>query len=432
MKIAPIYQKFLENPFVSTDTRTILPNSLFFALKGENFDANQFAQEALTKGANYAIIDNIDYRKNSYQYILVDDVLTCLQDLARYHREKLGIPIIALTGSNGKTTTKELIYAALSKKFKTIATKGNLNNHIGVPLTLLSMTSDTELGIVEMGANHFGEIAILCEITQPNYGYITNFGKAHLEGFGNIEGVIKAKSELYDFLKKSDGITFVNSFDLIQMKKTKDQKRYILGENSREITNDSFVKVKFKDTTIQSHLIGSYNFYNITAAIGIAQYFKVPMTDIKLGIEKFTPNNKRSQLINKGTTKIILDAYNANPTSMQAALDNFKKDNATNKIAILGDMFELGESAEKEHQYIADLASNSDLNTLILIGENFFKVESKQAIKFKDFSLFIKMFNKSNYNNATLLIKGSRGMALERILELFISTPPDDLNESAR
>ncbi len=419
MKIAHLYQKFIEQPFIATDTRKITPNSIFFALKGENFDANQFAEEALNKGANYVIVDNKDYYKNSSQYIFVDNVLTCLQDLARYHREKLGIPILALTGSNGKTTTKELINVALSKKFKTSATKGNLNNHIGVPLTLLSMTSDTEIGIVEMGANHFGEIAMLCEIAQPNYGYITNFGKAHLEGFGNINGVIKAKSELYDFLKKTDGIAFINSFDSIQMEKTINQKRVVLGENSHEITSDSFVKVKFKDTTIQSHLIGSYNFYNITAAIGIAQYFKVPMTDIKLGIEEFIPNNKRSQLLIKGTTTIILDAYNANPTSMQAALDNFKKNSGTRKIAILGDMFELGENTKNEHQYIADLAENSDLDTLILIGENFFKVRSKKAIKFKEYSLFANTFNKNNYKNAILLIKGSRGMALERIVELF-------------
>lgn len=419
MEIATIYQKFLNCQLIATDTRKIALNSIFFALKGEHFNANQFAKEALEKGASFAVIDDVNFYKEEESYILVDDVLKTLQDLAQYHREQLCIPILALTGSNGKTTTKELIYAVLSKKHRTVATIGNLNNHIGVPLTLLSMNSETEIGVVEMGANHFGEIALLCEIAKPNYGYITNFGKAHLEGFGSLDGVIKAKSELYNYLRKTDGIAFVNVNDSIQIKQTDTQKRYFVGEKIHDITNDSFVKVKFKDTPIQSHLIGSYNFSNIAAAIEIGTYFNVSLKNSKSAIEEFIPTNKRSQIITKGTTQIILDAYNANPTSMQAALENFKKNSASKKITILGDMFELGESTEVEHQYIANLAEVSGIDVVILIGENFFKVSTNKVMKFKAYSLFETAFNRANYENATLLIKGSRGMALERIVALF-------------
>jgi len=419
MEIATLYKLFLKYPTITTDTRGIKKNALFFALKGANFNANEFAEEALRKGASYVVIDDARYAKKSDKYILVDNVLSTLQDLATYHREQLGLPIIALTGSNGKTTTKELIHAVLSKKYHIVSTIGNLNNHIGVPLTLLSMSNETEIGVVEMGANHFGEIAFLCQIAKPNYGYITNFGKAHLEGFGSLEGVVKAKSEMYSYLNEANGLAFINANDPTQMSQSVNQKREFIGDAVVELPNDTFVNVVYQENEIVSHLVGSYNFSNIAAAIGIGAYFNVSLKDIKSGIEEFVPDNKRSQLISKGTTEIVLDAYNANPTSMQAAIENFDQHKAVKKILILGDMFELGKSAAIEHQQIADLAESLGFDALIYIGENFFKVKTKKAIQFKNYSLFEKSFNKDSYENASILIKGSRGMALERIVSLF-------------
>ena len=321
---------------------------MFFALKGDNFNGNLFASEALEKGARYVVIDDKDIVANS-SYILVEDVLSTLQQLASYHRKHLGLPIIALTGSNGKTTTKELINTVLEKKFKTVATKGNLNNHIGVPLTLLAMDTSTQIGIVEMGANHQQEIAFLCEIAQPDYGYITNFGKAHLEGFGGVEGVIKGKSELYDFLKQHGKLIFINATDEKQLTQVGDYpSKYSFGTTTvtdcqtQLLGANPFVRAQYNDSIIESCLIGAYNFNNISAAIAIGQYFKVEGNDIKEAIESYVPTNNRSQIIEKGCLKIILDAYNANPTSMQAALDNFNQLENTAKVAILGDMFELG------------------------------------------------------------------------------------------
>lgn len=432
MKIREIYQKYSQTYKVSTDTRTVEKGSIFFALKGENFNANKFAGKALENGANYVVIDEKQFYENDNRYILVEDSLQTLQYLAKYHRQELGIPIIALTGSNGKTTTKELINAVLSKKYTISATKGNLNNHIGVPLTLLSMTPKTQIGIVEMGANHFGEISFLCEIAKPDYGYITNFGKAHLEGFGSLEGVIEAKTELYRYLKKTKGVAFLNSLDAMQLEKSIDLKRYMIGDAIKSIVSDDFVKVQVEDIKINSNLLGAYNHSNIATAIGIGQYFDVPLTKIKAAIEEYVPDNKRSQLINKKDTTIILDAYNANPTSMEAAIMSFKNNLAKNKILILGDMFELGKSAKKEHQQIVDLATSLGFDSIVLIGENFFKTKSVAPIKYIDFDAFKTSFNKTDYKKATLLIKGSRGMALERIVDLFISTPLDDQNGSAR
>jgi len=418
MKISEIYQYYKETYQVTTDTRTIQSGVMFFALKGNNFDANTFADEALTKGASYVVIDNKDYYKDDGRHILVTNTLKTLQELAKHHREQLGIPIIALTGSNGKTTTKELLNIVLSQKFKVLATKGNLNNHIGVPLTLLAMNPDTELGIVEMGANHFDEIAFLSEITKPNYGYITNFGKAHLEGFGSIAGVIKAKSELYNYLAKNDGLAFVNQFDPIQVQQAKLQKTHVISNNTKLINYKEFVALEYNNKLINSNLIGDYNFRNIIAAIGIGAYFDVSDKQIKSAIESYIPKNKRSQLIQKGNTKIILDAYNANPTSMQAALEAFDRNSDTSKIVILGDMFELGTSAKKEHQYIASLASTK-FDSVFLLGENFYKTKAKNTIKHKNFEAFQNEFNKDFFKNATVLIKGSRGMALERIVDLL-------------
>jgi UDP-N-acetylmuramoyl-tripeptide--D-alanyl-D-alanine ligase len=399
---------------------------MFFALKGDNFNGNTYAEQAIQSGATYCIVDEAEYNTSS-KTILVENVLETLQTLAAFHRTFLNIPIIALTGSNGKTTTKELINATLSQKYRTTATVGNLNNHIGVPLTLLSMNKNTEIGIVEMGANHLKEIEFLCGIAKPDYGYITNFGKAHLEGFGSVEGVIKGKSELYNFLIENNKTVFVNGNDAIQLEKTKQSNAYIFGNNDHFDIQISFMEaqpnvcVSYNDLTIQSHLIGEYNFNNIAAAIAIANYFKVEDKAIKSAIENYIPNNNRSQVLLKASNKIILDAYNANPTSMQAALLNFEKLNDTSKIAILGDMFELGQDAAIEHQNTVELLETLNYDKTILIGDNFYKTvtKSKKIIQFKSFDAFKSDFDLTQIKNTTLLIKGSRGMALERTLELF-------------
>ncbi len=425
MNIEKLHQLYTASFVATTDTRNIENNSIFFALKGENFNGNAFADEALKKGASYAVIDEVAYKTNE-RHILVDNVLETLQKLASYHRNYLGIPIIALTGSNGKTTTKELINAVLSKKYRTTATVGNLNNHIGVPLTLLSMTSNTEIGIVEMGANHLKEIALLSSIVQADYGYITNFGKAHLEGFGSLEGVVKGKTELYDNLKQCDKTVFVNTNDALQIAQSNGIASVTFGNDSADypiefINADPFVVLKFDEIHINSQLIGAYNFNNIAAAIAIGKHFNVSNEDIQKAIEQYVPTNNRSQILKKGTNKIILDAYNANPSSMKVALENFSGLTDTTKIAILGDMFELGNEAEREHQSIVELASHLDISTVYLLGENFQKVvcSNDRVQQFSSFEVFKEHFLELHIENSTLLIKASRGMALERILELM-------------
>ena len=415
MKIADLYSLYSQHGFVDTDTRKIRENTLFFALKGDNFNGNKFAEEALKKGANFAIIDEREY-KTSENIILVDNVLKTLQELASYHRKTLNIPIISLTGSNGKTTTKELINAVLSSTFKTTATKGNFNNHIGVPLTLLSMTASTEIGIVEMGANHPKEIAFLSEISNPDFGYITNFGSAHLEGFGSVEGVIKAKSELYDFLIKNNKNIFVNSKDLIQLEKTKNANVILFDNSIRFIEANPFVKLSFNEIEIESNLIGDYNFSNIAAAITIANYFNISKEKIKKSIESYIPSNNRSQIINTESNKIILDAYNANPTSVKVALNSFKNIKSKHKTIVLGDMFELGNYAEAEHQNVVNIASELNFDNVFLVGENFKKTitEYQQFETFNDLKLH---FLKHPIKESVILIKGSRGMALERAVE---------------
>ena len=418
MTIKEIYNLYSTHFLVDTDTRKIRKNSIFFALKGENFNGNKYAKEALKKGARYAIIDEKEYKENQ-SYILVNDVLKCLQELAQHHREVLNLPILALTGSNGKTTTKELINSVLSQKFNTVATYGNLNNHIGVPLTLLTMTDKTEFGIVEMGANHLNEIQFLSNITKPNFGYITNFGKAHIEGFGSVEGVIKGKSELYKNLKDSHGKVFINPQDNIQIKQSKGIHTIPFEKTIEFINANPLVKINFKNLKIQSQLIGSYNYNNIAAAVTVGNYFNLDTTTIKNAIENYIPTNNRSQVIQLNNKKIILDAYNANPSSMKAALEHFKHIDASNKIAILGDMFELGEIAITEHQKIVDEIEKFNLDSVILIGEIFSKTSSKNALKYMNFETFKNNYQDHKINKGTVLIKGSRGMRLERILDLF-------------
>jgi UDP-N-acetylmuramoyl-tripeptide--D-alanyl-D-alanine ligase len=329
MDIARIHSLFLKCNSVSIDTRKIESNSFFIAIKGDRFDANTFAIEALEKGASYVIIDNEKYFIDE-RTILVEDSLYALQELAKFHRKYLNLPIVALTGSNGKTTTKELIHVVLSRKYNTKATIGNLNNHIGVPLTLLSFSTETEIGIVEMGANHKKEIEFLCEIAKPDYGYITNFGKAHLEGFGGVAGVIEGKSEMYQYLFQNDKLAFVNLEDPIQIEKTKNIKLFSFGINRgnadvciTSVKANPFVEIGYSNSVISSHLIGLYNANNLNAAITIGKYFEVDDLSIKEALEGYVPENNRSQLLTIGTNQIILDAYNANPSSMAVAIENF-------------------------------------------------------------------------------------------------------------
>ncbi|WP_299666381.1 UDP-N-acetylmuramoyl-tripeptide--D-alanyl-D-alanine ligase [uncultured Polaribacter sp.] len=417
MEIKEIYSLYKKHYLVDTDTRNIRKNTLFFALKGDHFNGNQFAEEALKNGASFSIVDEAKFKTNEH-IILVDDVLKTLQKLANYHRTQLKITIIALTGSNGKTTTKELINTVLSKKYTTTATKGNLNNHIGVPLTLLSMTPKTEIGIVEMGANHQKEIAFLCDIALPDFGYITNFGKAHLEGFGGIEGVIKGKSEMYDHLIAHDKTIFVNPNDKIQVEKTKNCKTVYFPENIQFLVANPFVKLSFEALEIQSNLVGDYNYTNIAIAITIGKYFDISELEIKNAIEQYIPSNNRSQIIETAKNHIILDAYNANPSSMKVALENFSRMDNTYKTVFLGDMFELGDDSSKEHQEIVDLTDGFSFSNTFYIGEHFFKTKTKNH-QFKNLDELKNFINKNPLEDQSILIKGSRGMKLERILDFI-------------
>lgn len=427
MKIEQLHKDYLASSGICTDTRKIIKGCLFFALSGENFNGNTFAKQALELGAYKVVIDQIGYHENTGKTILTGNSLKLLQKLAKYHRQSLNIPVLALTGSNGKTTTKELINAVLSKKYKTTATIGNLNNHIGVPLTLLSMTKETALGIVEMGANHLHEIEALCVIAQPNYGYITNFGKAHLEGFGSIQGVIRAKSELYKYVVDTKGLLFVNGNDSKQLELTKKENRYTFGSEGYDskvklLNASKKLTISYDGHTINSKLIGLYNFHNIAAAIAIGQYFKVSANDIKDAIEGYVPTNNRSQIIKQNGHTIILDAYNANPSSMTAALENFKQTEGENKILILGDMFELGATAKEEHQAVADMITVQNIGDVTyLVGENFSKVkiENTRITLCPTFAALETSLKTKKPQNATILVKGSRGMALERVLELL-------------
>ena len=419
MNIEQLYKLYNQSYLVDTDSRNIRKGSIYFALKGENFNGNEFAIAALKEGSDFAVIDEEKYNTHA-NIIIVKNVLETLQQLANFHRKQLNIPIISLSGSNGKTTTKELINIVLRKILNTTATIGNLNNHIGVPLTLLNMTPETEIGIVEMGANHLKEIDFLCRIAEPNYGYITNYGKAHLEGFGGFEGVVKGKSELYNFLRNTNGIAFINSNDEIQVKQSTSINSITFNKNSIQfIEANPFVKVQYKKTVIESKLIGKYNYNNIAAAIAIGNYFKVSVEDIKSAIESYIPTENRSQIIKKGTSKIILDAYNANPSSMNAALENFSQLKANNKIVFLGDMFELGKHSEKEHQKIADIVASHGFQEVYLIGKAFSTTNVKNAFVYDSFDNFKNSNKYIKIDNSIILIKGSRGMALERILDLF-------------
>ncbi|MCH1539788.1 MAG: UDP-N-acetylmuramoyl-tripeptide--D-alanyl-D-alanine ligase [Flavobacteriaceae bacterium] len=428
MEAKTLYSYFLKSSSVITDTRKIEKNALFFCLRGENFNGNKFAKEALQKGAAFVVIDDSEYFKENSQYILVEDSLKSLQELAKYHRLQFDIPVIGLTGSNGKTTTKELIYSVLSEKFNTTATFGNLNNHIGVPLTLLRINKNTEIALIEMGANHLKEIEFLCNITKPTHGYITNFGKAHLEGFGSIEGVIQGKSELYKSLENTKGTALINSEDKLQVRLTKNQAKQQFGNKEADIVitsnnyttkDNNHLSVSFQSTIINSKLKGTYNYSNIKAAIAFGFIFDISLEKIKKGIEGYIPKNNRSQWLKTERNTVILDAYNANPSSMTVALESLLNSDTKNKILILGDMLELGDYTADEHQKIIEILNKKTPETVILVGKEFKKTKTSNSNfhKFEETKDVIPFLQKKNFQNKTILIKGSRGIALEVLQE---------------
>lgn len=427
MNIEEIYIKYLECSKPSTDTRNISGNEMFFALKGVSFDGNQYAQLAFELGARYCIVDNKEISLQNDAFIFVNDVLDTLQQLALFHRKKLNIPVIAITGSNGKTTTKELVYAVLSQKYRTAFTKGNLNNHIGIPLTLLDIKSTDELSIVEMGANHQKEIESYCTYTHPNYGLITNIGKAHLEGFGGIEGVLKGKTELYDFLRMNLGNVFVNLDEnkLVNASRemncifysSLDKSAFVFGEIENQST---FLKIKFNGISIQSNLTGNYNLYNLLSAICIGKYFGVEDEEIKYAIESYIPTNSRSQMIEKFENKWILDAYNANPSSMEVSLLNLSLQKGE-RIAFLGAMKELGTYSNEEHEQIIKKAIQLNIEQIVLVGQEFELLASKYHVKyFQNSEQAREWFWNQKIENATILLKGSRLVALEKIFSPII------------
>lgn len=424
-----IYQIFREYPHISTDSRKIEKNCLFFALKGENFNGNKYAAAALQNGAACAIIDEKEYFL-SEKTILVEDVLQSLKSLASFHRKMLGIPILAITGTNGKTTTKELVAAVLAEKYKVGFTQGNLNNHIGVPLTLLSMNAETEFGVVEMGANHPGEIAELCRIAEPDFGIITNIGKAHLEGFGSLEGVIKTKSELYQFLTNKNGIVFFNQDNPILVELTqKISPKIGYGTQHTDFTGELIqsppyvnVKANFKKGVLylNTNLFGDYNFENILAAACIGNYFQVDPLKIQKALKEYQPKNNRSQLIKKGGLKIIMDAYNANPTSMKASLKSFLSDVSSENYLILGDMLELGEYSREEHIKILEFLKEFPQIKTFVVGEKFSNAaQNYNCHTFFNVQQLCSFLRKNPIKTGNILIKGSRGIQLEKVLDCF-------------
>lgn len=433
MNIEQLYTIYLRNPEICTDTRKISPACLFFALKGDNFDGNKFAMQAIEQGAAFAIVDNPEFAEDN-RFILVNDVLQTLQDLARFHRKKLNIPVIGITGTNGKTTTKELIRSVLSEQFNTFATEGNLNNHIGVPISILSIKNDCEIAIIEMGANHQKEIEFLCSISLPTHGLITNVGKAHLEGFGGVEGVRKGKGELYEFLAASGGQVFINANNqiLLEMARERGLKNMITYGEAKE----NYISARLKEANpflivewnkngeesrlAVSNLPGTYNLDNICAAICTGSFFGINPIRVNAGINAYKPLNNRSQIVKTASNTIICDYYNANPSSMIVALDNLESTKADNKVLVLGDMFELGEEAGKEHQLILEKAMKINASRRILIGKEFFKSDGVSGAEFYKTTTDASDSMKQNpIRNATILLKGSRGMKLESLLDLL-------------
>jgi UDP-N-acetylmuramoyl-tripeptide--D-alanyl-D-alanine ligase len=420
-----LYSIYLEHRIISTDSRQVVPGCLFFALKGDNFDGNKYAGIALEAGAAYAVIDDAAYAGSNT--LLVNDVLEALQQLALLHRRKFNIPIVAITGSNGKTTTKELINVVLCQQYRVTATKGNLNNHIGVPLTLLSIEANTQIAIIEMGANHQLEIARLCQLSEPTHGLITNIGKAHLGGFGGFEGVIKAKSELYTWLRNTEATVFVNADNPLLMELSSGMKRILYGSGEgihaqgKARNNNATLELEWFPVTgkinIQTNLVGVYNFENVLAAICLGTFFNVPQEKIKSAVSSYLPSNSRSQAMKTERNSVILDSYNANPTSMQVAIENFRQIEAPNKMVVLGDMLELGEESRYEHLAIVNLVNESGFAHAVFVGPDFKEAASERFPCFINSDEAREWLLKNQFENFTILVKGSRGIKMEKVLE---------------
>lgn len=425
MTIEKLHQLFLDSDGICTDSRQIKPNTIFFGLKGANFNGNEFASKAIEEGCLYAVVDEKEYALND-RIIFVEDVLKTLQDLATYHRRQFNIPVLGITGSNGKTTTKELIGAVLSKKYNLLITEGNLNNHLGVPFTLLRMNTKHEFAVIEMGANKPGDINELAEIAEPDFGIITNIGAAHIEGFGSIEGVIKTKTELYRWIESVNGKIFINAEDKTLNNNLPNVKSFTYGVNDGDIQGKlenltpfvalSWTDGQFQSKVIETNLVGKYNFTNFLAAIAIGSYFKVDPQDICNALSEYVPSNNRSQVQKTERNTLIVDCYNANPTSMTAAIESFDEVDHAQKLAILGDMLELGNISDEEHQKIADLLKEKGINA-VLVGKEFKKVNSQ----FPHFDNYQDLIDSGNLQieDHLILLKGSRGIKLENLIPLL-------------
>jgi UDP-N-acetylmuramoyl-tripeptide--D-alanyl-D-alanine ligase len=429
MTIKELHSIFRDCSAVCTDSRNIIPDSIFFALKGDNFDGNQFVKQSLDSGCAFAVSDSVE-NEGTDGCIVVENVLKTLQDLAEYHRMEFDIPVLAITGTNGKTTTKELVNAVLSKKYKTVCTKGNLNNHIGTPLTLLNIDETTEIAIIEMGANHRGEIAMLCDVVHPRFGLITNIGKAHLEGFGSEEGIRETKGELYDCIEKNRGVIFYNSDDEILSAMAERTQGTTLAKYGKTAmganTGDSDFFLSFStvepELIVKTCLVGGYNLNNALAAIAVGKYFEVPETDIATALTKYQPTANRSQLVKTSTNTVIMDAYNANPSSMEAAICNFARLDSENKLLILGDMLELGDNSLAEHRRITEIIKKHGLwkkAKVILIGQMFSRLGEDVAICFSSGNEAEEYLENQNINSHLILLKGSRGIGLETLLKVI-------------
>jgi len=429
MRIRQLYELFLKNPTITTDSRNCPPSSIFFALKGANFNGNQYAAKAIENGSSYAIIDEEQYADANKGIFLVEDSLKTLQELANYHRSQFKIPVIAITGTNGKTTTKELTASVLSQTYNVLYTEGNLNNHIGVPLTLLRMNKKHEIAVIEMGASHIGEIAMLSEIADPNFGIITNVGYAHLEGFGSYDNIVRTKSELYEYIRnKKDGKIFLDhnncelrrvSEGLTTIEYGTDEGLFVVGEI---ISSDPYLVFKWKFSKhphiVNTRLIGEYNLSNALAAIAVGKYFGVKSSLVTRALEQYIPTNNRSQLKETAKNKLIIDAYNANPTSMMAALNNLLQSKLNPVAVILGDMYELGENSRGEHQKIVDYLKGKPIDKAFLIGKNFKNTENDLPT-FDNVDEFNKFLSQNPLQNYYILIKGSRGVGLEKSIDFL-------------
>lgn len=427
MSIIDLYDLFIHNPQITTDSRNCPKGSIFFALKGDKFDGNQYAVKALASGCVYAVIDNPDYYIGE-RTILVDNVLKTLQQLAHHHRKVLGLPIIGITGTNGKTTTKELLAAVLSTKFNLLYTEGNFNNHIGVPLTLLRLTHDHEMAVIEMGASHPGDIKELVDIVHPNYGIITNVGRAHLEGFGSFEGVIRTKGELYDYIRRSKGKIFIKKENeyLQSIAKGIEQITYGNGDDAfasgQVVSCDPFLVFNWKQQgklhTVETHMIGSYNLDNVLAAVAVGRFFKIPAERISRAIAAYEPTNNRSQFKKTDNNELIIDAYNANPSSMKVALDNFITMPVQPKAIILGDMRELGPTSDELHAEVVEQIKKGQFDKVFLCGEHFSKV-GKEFSPFATTEAMVEELRKQPLKGYHILIKGSHSMGLEKLADIL-------------